>query len=321
MFEGLARRVSGSSFVLVLGVAALAAMPDITCHNSNSNGGGGSTNAPCQPGWFSCQGPEIPGGQHTCQVYSDVDGQIGNGTADLNATVGYFCAWGAHAALHYLGCFETIDDANTMCNDPTYSGGPATSIVQCRPLCGPDAATGSSSGSGGSSGSSGGGGSGGGSGSSSSGGFADATSGCQLFVSQCASDSDCCSGLVCQMSSCVLPTGSRCVGASGAGLTLCCNTNGGTSGTGTVSSQCNQGGNFCSSDADCPLGWTCHSDGACSPICCAGFTTLTNLPPCQGLSLGVSASVCGLPSGAQCVTDDDCESGTCVAGQTKGTCE
>jgi hypothetical protein len=111
---------------------------------------------------------------------------------------------------------------------------------------------------------------------------------------------------------------------------LCGNTNGGTSGVGTLvatvgGDQCYV--DSCSSDSDCLIGYTCGISScnqrncyqACSALLSGPSAGYAGIPCCDGL-IDVGGT-CLLPSGFACRGDGSCASGHCVFGATTALCE
>ena len=129
------------------------------------------------------------------------------------------------------------------------------------------------------------------------------------------------------------------------GQFVCCNTSGGTAGTGSLTvfcdthdlTGCSLMGSYpmcCTQDLECPLGYACtapltvadcHCATApheCARVCLVtGMSALgAKLPCCDGLIQNPYTAICGLPAGAQCYSNIDCASGTCN-GDLGGICE
>ena len=200
----------------------------------------------------------------------------------------------------------------------------------------------------------GGGGSGGGGGGGGSTGPA-----CLLATEACASGGTCCNGMECWQANgvtdCLPKEGQSCytqqystatnvVGNNG-GVMECCNTKGGTAGTGAYATSCTcntcggqngaQGGcvqsggpgqtcSPCNVDADCPIGHSCMKPATGTGSCVAACATVGHAPSatlkcCDGLVVD-SSNVCLLPSAAPCLSDADCQSHTCNRTATTATC-
>ncbi len=133
------------------------------------------------------------------------------------------------------------------------------------------------------------------------------------------------------------------VGQTGTGL-HCCNTLGGASGTGNLTSLCAfrppvgacdpaDTPLCCLRDEDCPLSWSCtgadgqggcacESDRACVKICLTTgeYRGGSGLPCCDGLVYDEARHLCGLPAGEACYRHGDCASGYCSS-SLGGVCD